>query len=217
MFYETKNPHGLPHDPFKSCLVPRLIGWISSLSPDGVVNLAPYSFFQGIATDPPMVMFVSMGDQPYGPKDTVTNIEATGEFVCNMSTWDLRDQMNISCAAVPAEVDEMEIAGLEKEPSVLVKPPRVKASPIHLECTHYQTLHLPSNNPKYQQTMVMGFVVGIHIRDDVLKDGIVDIAKVRPIARMGYMDYAVVNEVFTMLRPSPEDVMAPKESVAEAE
>ncbi len=212
MFYETKNPHGLPHDPFKSCLVPRLIGWISTISPDGVVNLAPYSFFQGIATDPPMVMFVSIGDQPHGPKDTVTNIEATGEFVCNMSTWDLRNQMNVSCAAVPAEVDEMEIAGLEKEPSVLVKPPRVKASPIHLECTHYQTLDLPSNNPKHKQTMVMGYVVGVHIRDEVLKDGIVDIAKVRPIARMGYMDYSVVNEVFTMLRPSRENVMAVEEA-----
>lgn len=212
MFYETKDPHGLPHDPLKSCLVPRLIGWISTLSADGVVNLAPYSFFQGIATDPPMVMFVSMGDQPYGPKDTVSNIEATGEFVCNMATWDLRDQMNISCAAVPAEVDEMEIAGLEKEPSVLVKPPRVKASPIHMECTHYQTIQLPSNNPKYKQTMVLGYVVGVHINDEVLTDGLVDITKVRPIARMGYMDYAVVNDVFTMFRPSPEDVMAVEEA-----
>jgi flavin reductase (DIM6/NTAB) family NADH-FMN oxidoreductase RutF len=212
MFYETKNHHGLPHDPFKSCLVPRLIGWISTLSSDGVVNLAPYSFFQGIATDPPMVMFVSMGDQPTGPKDTVTNIEATGEFVCNMATWDLRDQMNISCAAVPADVDEMEIAGLEKEPSVLVKPPRVKASPIHMECTHYQTIQLPSNNPKYKQTMVLGYVKGVHIKDEVLTDGIVDITKVRPIARMGYMDYAVVNDVFTMFRPSAEDVMAVEEA-----
>ncbi len=207
MFYETKDHHGLPHDPFKSCLVPRLIGWISTLSPDGIVNLAPYSFFQGIGSEPPMVMFASLGDQPHGPKDTVTNIEATGEFVCNMATWDLRTQMNISCAAVPAEMDEMEIAGLEKEPSVLVKPPRVKASPIHMECKHYQTIHLPSNKPNYKQKLVLGYVIGIHIRDEVLTDGIVDITKVRPIARMGYMDYAVVNDVFTMFRPSAEDVM----------
>lgn len=203
MFYETKgNRHGLPHDPFKSCIVPRPIGWISTISRDGVVNLAPYSFFNGVASNPPMVMFASGGRQPHGPKDTITNCEETGEFVVNIATWDLRDSVNRSSAPARPEMDEMTLSGLEAEPSRLVKPPRVKASPIHLECRHHRTIDLPSNDPNGRNAIVVGHVLGVHIKDDILTDGRVDMSKFRPIARLGYMDYTMVDAVFTMERPT---------------
>jgi flavin reductase (DIM6/NTAB) family NADH-FMN oxidoreductase RutF len=202
MFYETKdNRHGLPHDPFKSCIVPRPIGWITTLGPDGAVNLAPYSFFNGVASEPPMVMFSSNGLAPRPSKDTVTNCEATGEFVANIATWDLREQMNRTSAPVPAEVDEFALAGLETEPSRLVKPPRVKASPVHLECRYERTVDLPCARPGGRNALVLGRVVGIHIDESVLTDGLIDMAKVRPIARLGYMDYTRVDLVFSMQRP----------------
>lgn len=199
MFYETKdNTHGLPHDPFKSCVVPRPIGWITTLNSSGIVNLAPYSFFNGVSQDPQMVMFANNGPE----KDTLANCEETGEFVCNLATWDLRDQMNQTSAAVDKEIDESELAGLECEPSRLVKPPRVKAAPIHLECKYHQTVDLPCNLPDGRNAIVLGRVVGIHIQDDILTDGLVDMAKLKPIARLGYMDYTRVDLVFTMQRPS---------------
>ncbi len=196
MFYDaTNNVHGLKHDPFKQLVAPRPIGWISSLSADGVVNLAPYSFFNGVSTTPHVVMFASGGR-----KDSVENIEATGEFVCNMATWALREEMNLSSAILPPEVDEMDYAGLEKAPSRLVKPPRVAASPVALECTYLQTVELaPSNGePNF---VVFGTVVGIFIDDSVIDDGMVDITRIKPIARLGYHDYTVVDEPFTMKRP----------------
>lgn len=202
MFYETAgNKHGLPHDPFKSCIVPRPIGWISTVNRNGVVNLAPYSFFNGVSSDPHMVMFSSNGRKLDGLKDTLSNCRETGEFVVNIATWDLVDQMNISSGPFPAETDEMAAAGLESEPSVLVAPPRVKASPIHLECKTYRIIDLPGKDPRDDNAMVLGLVVGIHIDDRVLTDGLVDISKVVPIARMGYMDYAKVESVFTLQRP----------------
>ncbi len=204
MFYRPHEPHGLPHNPFKSCVVPRPIGWITSYSPEGVLNLAPFSFFNAVSSDPPFVVIGVNGRQPHGPKDTVTNIEATGEFVCNLATWDLREAMNKTSAPAPAEVDEMAYAGLSPEPSELVKPPRVAESPIHLECEHHQTVDLPSDDPEGRNATVFGRVVGIHIDESVLTDGLVDTAKLRPIARLGYMDYAVVDEVFTMMRPQYE-------------
>ncbi len=203
MFYETKdNQHGLPHDPFKSCVVPRPIGWITTLSSDGVINLAPYSFFNGVASDPPMVMFAGNGPAVRPNKDTVANCEATGEFVANIVTWGLREQMNRTSASVPAEINEMAFAELEQEPARLVKPPRVKAAPIHLECLHHQTIDLPCDTPGARNALVLGLVIGVHIRDEVLTDGLVDMAKLRPIARLGYMDYTRVDLVFAMHRPS---------------
>ncbi|MEE8187701.1 MAG: flavin reductase family protein [Kiloniellales bacterium] len=203
MFYETKeNRHGLPRNPFKSCIVPRPIGWISTLGADGVVNLAPYSFFNGVASDPPMVMFASNGSPSIPEKDTLRNCEATGEFVASLATWDLRDQMNRTSAPVAAEIDEMALAELEQEPARLVKPPRVKAAPIHLECLHHQTIELPCDVPGGRNALVLGRVIGVHIRDEVLTDGLVDMAKIKPIARLGYMDYTRVDLVFTMERPS---------------
>ncbi len=199
MFYETKdNQHGLPNDPFKSCIVPRPIGWITSMSAAGVVNLAPYSFFNGVCADPPMVIFANNGPA----KDSLVNCEATGEFVANLATWELRDQMNQTSAGVGPEVDEFALAGLETEPAQLVEPPRVKAAPIHLECLYHQTIELPSATPGTRNAIVLGRVIGVHIKDEVLTDGMVDMSKIKPIARLGYMDYTRVDLVFTMNRPA---------------
>ncbi len=203
MFYETSdNRHGLPHDPFKSCIVPRPIGWISTLSAENVVNLAPYSFFNGVASDPPMVMFSCLGLPPRPNKDTLANCADTGEFVFNLATWDLREEMNATSAAVNPDADEFELAGLEKAPSILIKPPRVKASPIHMECVVHQIVDLPGTDPKARNAMVLGRVVGIHIDESVLTGGLIDMDKLRPIARLGYMDYSRVDLVFGMQRPS---------------
>jgi len=202
LFYETSiNDHGLPYDPLKSCIVPRPIGWVSTIDSDGVVNLAPYSFFNGVASSPPMVMFASNGRQPHGPKDTVTNCEETGEFVVNLATWKLREQMNKTSAPVPRMINEAELVGLAVAPSRLVKPPRVRDTPVHMECRHFQTVDLPSNRKDQRNAMVIGHVIGIHIDDSILVDGKVDLSRCRPISRLGYMEYARVDYIFTMDRP----------------
>ncbi|UCH72877.1 MAG: flavin reductase family protein [Rhodospirillales bacterium] len=215
MFYETKDHHGLPHDPFKSCVMPRPIGWLTTVSAAGVVNLAPFSFFNGVASGPPVVVVGINGRQPHGPKDTLANCRATGEFVANMATWDLRDAMNLTSASLPAEIDEMALVGLTPAPSKLVKPPRVKESPINLECRVLQLVDLPCDDPESKNITVFGHVVGIHIDDSVLTSGLVDVAKIRPIARLGYMDYTVIDEVFEMRRPSVEQALAARKSAAE--
>jgi flavin reductase (DIM6/NTAB) family NADH-FMN oxidoreductase RutF len=198
MFYETvRNDHGLAHDPIKSCVVPRPIGWISTVSTAGVPNLAPYSFFNLVATEPAIVMYSSCGRTTHGDKDTVTNITQTGEFVVNMATWDQRDAMLASSATLPPEVDEFEHAGLAALPSRLVKPARVAGAPVHLECVHHQTIELPSSSDG-RNTVVFGRVVGVHIDDRMIENGKLDISKVMPIARLGYAEYARVEAVFTM-------------------
>ena len=197
MFYETDdNGHGLKHDPFKALVAPRPIGWISSLSADGIVNLAPYSFFNGISDSPPFVMFSSSGQ-----KDSLVNIEATGEFVCSLATYELKDQMNATSAAVGPEIDEMALAGLTPAPCKLVKPPRVAESPVALECRHFKTIPLPGKDDGEGYIIIIGQVVGIHIDEAVIVDGKVDVTRLRPIARLGYMDYSVVDAVFSMQRP----------------
>lgn len=202
MFYRTDvNDHGLPHDPFKACVVPRPIGWISTMSPAGVHNLAPYSFFNGVATAPPMVMFASNGRQPHGAKDSLANVEGTGEFVANLATWDLREAMNRSSAPLGPDVDEFAFAGLEALPAKLVRPARVAGAPVHLECVHHQTVDLPSNEPEGRNAIVIGQVVGVHIEDGLISDGILDLSRVQPLARLGYFDYTVVNEMFSISRP----------------
>lgn len=197
MFYETDdNGHGLKHDPFKALVAPRPIGWISSLSADGIVNLAPYSFFNGVSDRPPFVMFSSSGR-----KDSLVNIEATGEFVCSLATYELKDQMNATSAAVGPEVDEMALAGLTPAPCKLVKPPRVAESPVALECRHFKTIPLPGKDDGEGYIIIIGQVVGIHIDEAVIVDGKIDVTRLRPIARLGYMDYSVVDAVFSMQRP----------------
>ena len=205
MFYETdKNDHGLPYNPYKSCVVPRPIGWITTVSRDGVVNLAPYSQFNNLGYDPPYVMF-SAGARPDGSqKDSVVNAIETGEFVCNMATWDLREAVNTSSQLVEPDVDEVVLAGLETAPSRLVKPPRIAASPVHLECVFQCSMVLPGHTVDNVVHVIVGKVLGVHIRDDALTDdGRIDIERVRPLARMGYFDYTAVDKVFTMAPTGP--------------
>ena len=147
-------------------------------------------------------MFASEGTHTEGNfKDSATNVGETGEFVCNLATWELREAMNATSAQVARAVDEFELAGLTPTASRLVKPPRVKESPVHLECTHLKTVELPSNDPDRPNLIVFGRVVGIHIDDSIIADGMIDMDVFRPIARLGYMDYTVVDNVFTMRRP----------------
>ncbi len=204
MFYEpAKRDHGLPHNPFKACVVPRPIGWITSLDDEGRVNLAPYSFFNAIADDPPQVMFASNGVKlPSGErKDSISNVEATGEFVANLATWDLRREMVQTSAPLARGEAEASFAGLELVPSTLVKPPRVKAAPIHLECRLWRSIELPCGTPGQRNGMVIGEVIGVHIADEILVDGMIDLTLVKPVARLGYLDYAVVESTFPMVRP----------------
>ena len=198
MYYDAvENKHGLKHDPCKALVTPRPIGWISTISVDGVVNLAPYSFFNAVGTDPHYVMFASGGR-----KDSQRNAEETGEFVCLLATYELKDKMKATAAHVDPTVDEMQLAGLTPVPSTLVRPPRVKESPVAFECRYYQTIDLPGKNGQASNfSMVLGQVLGIHIDDSVIVDGIVDISLMRPIARLGYEDYSVVDNIFTMSRP----------------
>ena len=203
MFYDPRHDeHGLPHNPWTALVTPRPIGWISSRSRDGVANLAPYSFFHAVAGRPPFVMFSSTPR-----KNSLANIEETGAFAVNVATWDLREEMNMSSAPFEHGVDEFELTGLEKAECRNVDVPRVAASPIAIECELYQCLPLrPKSGLPCETTMVIGEVVGIHISDDILTEGRVDTARMRPLARLGYMDYSSTEAVFEMLRPDPEDV-----------
>jgi flavin reductase (DIM6/NTAB) family NADH-FMN oxidoreductase RutF len=197
MFYQPKSGHGLPHDPFKAIIAPRPIGWISTIDPQGRYNLAPYSFFNAISTQPPMLAFSSEG-----LKDSVRNAEATGEFVFNLATAALAEPMNQSSARVPPEVDEFELTGLAAAPCRLVRPPRVAASPAALECKVVDLLHLRDlDGNAVERYLTIGQVVGVHIDEAYLVDGLFDTARAVPLARCGYRDFAAVTSVFAMLRP----------------
>jgi flavin reductase (DIM6/NTAB) family NADH-FMN oxidoreductase RutF len=198
MFYDAvANNHGLALDPFKALVAPRPIGWISTLGRNGVVNLAPYSFFNAVSEDPHFIIFASGGR-----KDSQRNAEEMGEFVCSLATYDLREAMSRTSAAVGPDIDEMKLAGLTPAPSRFVKPPRVKESPVAFECRYWRTIELPGRNggPSVN-AIVLGQVVGVHIADEAIIDGRVDVTRLRPIARLGYGDYAVIDEVFTLPRP----------------
>jgi flavin reductase (DIM6/NTAB) family NADH-FMN oxidoreductase RutF len=200
MFYavDARDRSILPHDPFKAIVAPRPIGWISSISAKGEVNLAPYSFFNGVNSRPPLVMFASEGR-----KDSVRNIEETGEFVCNLATWDLREAMNETSAPMPHGKNEFVRAGLEQAPSVLVKPPRVAASPCALECKLLRIVQLETHSHQPADChVVFGEVVGVYIDERFVKGGMLDTAAMKPVARCGYTDqYAVVESLFFMTRP----------------
>jgi flavin reductase (DIM6/NTAB) family NADH-FMN oxidoreductase RutF len=179
--------------------VPRPIGWISTLSRSGINNLAPYSFFNAISTAPPFVMFSSA---EY--KNSQQHAEETGEFVHSLTTYGLREEMNITSASVGPDVSEPELARLEMAPSIAVKPPRVKDSPVAFECKYVKTVTLPPADGKPNPySIVIGQVVSIYIDDAVIVDGIVDLSKARPIARLGYFEqYAVVDTILKMKRPT---------------
>ena len=206
MFYEPdKNDHGLPFNPFKSIVVPRPVGWISTLSTDGIVNLAPYSQFNNLAYDPPYVMFSGSSFPGTGRrKDSVKNATDTGEFVVNMATYVLRAAVNTTSQLLPPDVDEAALAGLEMIGSRIVKPPRVAASPVHLECKFHSAMTLPARTLDGVHHVVIGRVVGVHIRDDALTaEGKLDVVKIRPLARLGYHDYTYVESAFTMHPEGP--------------
>jgi flavin reductase (DIM6/NTAB) family NADH-FMN oxidoreductase RutF len=199
MFYvPAEGDHGLPHDPFKAIVAPRPIGWISTLDAQGRPNLAPYSFFNAISANPHIVMFSSTGR-----KHSVSNIEATGEFVCNLATWDFRDAMNETSATLAEGDNEFDFAGLSPLPSRLVAPPRVEGAAAAMECRLIKTDPIAGLDGKPSGSIVVyGEVVGIHIDERFIRDGLFDMAAARTIARCGYMDYAVVDELFRMKRPS---------------
>ncbi len=214
MYYDSiQNDHGLPHDPFKALVAPRPIGWISTLSADGLCNLAPYSYFNAIAAKPNYVMFSSTN-----LKDSARNVHETKEFTCSLATFDLRDNMNLSSAPLPPDVDEFPIAGVTAVKSRFVAPPRVKESPAALECQYWKTIELPDADPTAGtgHYLVIGQVVGIYIDDAYIKDGIVDTSAMRPLARMGYMDYAAVTPEtsFSLTRPSVPEELAGKTPAA---
>lgn len=199
MDYDPRSePHGLARDPTTSLVVPRPIGWITTISPAGVVNLAPYSFFNLIAGKPPFVMFAS-----HPRKHSQHNAETGGEFVANLATYALREEVNATSAVLDESESEPDVVGLEMIPSRFVKPPRVARSPVAIECKYLQTVRLMrSNGETTNSSVIIGEVVNFHIDDAVIVDGMIDIERMRPIARLGYMDYCVVDNVFTMLRPS---------------
>ena len=207
MFYTTdKNDHGLPYDPLKALVAPRPIGWITSISGRGEVNLAPYSYFNAVSTRPPIVLFSSEGR-----KDSVALVEDTREFVCNLATWDLRDAMNQTAAPYARGIDEMREAGLTPAPSRLVKSPRVAEAPWALECKWLQTLQLRDLEGRpLDRHVVFGQVVGVHIEDRFIVNGRVETAAMKPIARCGYDEYAVVDSVFAMTRPEVAEVAPPR-------
>jgi flavin reductase (DIM6/NTAB) family NADH-FMN oxidoreductase RutF len=204
LFYEPRsNNHGLPRDPFKSLVVPRPIGWISTINADGVVNVAPYSHFNICSIEPHAVMFSAGSKQGRDRrKDSQRNAEDIGEFVVNMATFELREKMNETSAPLEPDVSEAVAADLKMIPSRIVRPPRVAESPIQLECKHLMTIALPCAVPMGERnSIVIGEVVGVHIADEALKNGIIDVEKLRPLARLGYMDYSFVESVFQMMRP----------------
>jgi flavin reductase (DIM6/NTAB) family NADH-FMN oxidoreductase RutF len=198
LFYDPrKNNHGLPRDPFKAIVAPRPIGWITSMSAKGEINLAPYSFFNTVSDDTPIVMFSSDGH-----KDSITLIEETREFVCNLATFELLDAVVTTGIVFPRGINEMSEAGLESAPSRHVNPPRVKASPCALECKLLQVLDLHDLEGRMtHRHLALGQVVGIHIDDRFIKDGRLDTAGIQPIARCGYGDYAVIDKVIAVRSP----------------
>ncbi|WP_434612889.1 flavin reductase family protein [Tabrizicola sp. M-4] len=192
MFYRPSEGHGLPHNPFNAIVTPRPIGWISTRGPQGD-NLAPYSFFNAAAYAPPQVTFASTG-----LKDSVTNIRASGVFAVNIVAAAMLHPMSETSAALPPGMDEFAHAGVAKAECTTIPCPRVDGAPATLECEVVDILTLRGAD----NFLVIGEVVGIHLRDDCLRDGRFDVTAYQPLARMGYRDYAVVREVFELKRPN---------------
>ena len=199
MFYEPKDGHGLPHNPFNAVVTPRPIGWISTRDADGHDNLAPYSFFNAVAYTPPQVMFASTGVKPDrdGTKDNVGNIRETGVFCVNVVGFEMREAMNRTSGPWPRETDEFADAGLAKEACRTIDCARVAGAPAALECRLSQIIELEGE----ANFLVLGEVTGVHLRDDCVVNGMFDVTRFNPVARLGYKDYCVVRELFQMERP----------------
>jgi flavin reductase (DIM6/NTAB) family NADH-FMN oxidoreductase RutF len=192
---------------FNAIVAPRPIGWISTISSAGMVNLAPFSYFNAISPAPAMVMFCCNGPTPgRDRKDTVSNLHDVPEFVANFVSWDLREAMNATSATVSAETNEFELAGLEHAPSKIVRPPRVLAAPAHLECRVVRIVELPPQGPRdVMSNLVIGKVVAVHVQDQFLNaQGRFDTLKARPLVRLGGFNYATLGEVFEMARPAEQ-------------
>ncbi|CAB3768258.1 flavin reductase family protein [Paraburkholderia solisilvae] len=198
IFYDPARGHGLPHDPFKAIVAPRLIGWVSTRASNGQLNLAPYSFFGAFAASPSIIGFCSEGR-----KDSLRNIEETREFVWNLTTRALAGQMNRTSAPVAPDVDEFALAGLTPIAGRNVSVPRVGDSPAALECKLLQIEHLRDlNGSPTDNWLVLGQVVGVHIHKAYLKDGRFDILAAQPVMRAGYRaDYVQIGEMFQLFRP----------------
>ena len=201
MFYEVTDKNDwLTH--FKSLIVPRPIGWISSKNNEGQINLAPYSFFNAIATIPPMVVIGPGGYSKSGNnKDTLLNIKNNPEFVCNFVSWDVKDIMNESSYSFDNNESEIEKLNIETEESTMVSIPRVKLSPAHFECTLFKIIDLPSDSKGNPNHLIIGNIIGINISDKIIKNNRIDIGELKPISRMGYDEYALINNIFSMKRP----------------
>ncbi|MDF1804095.1 flavin reductase family protein [Thalassovita sp.] len=199
MFYEPKDGHGLPHNPFNAIVTPRPIGWVSTRGANGVDNLAPYSFFNAVAYTPPQVMFASTGVKPdqTDAKDTVANIRDTGVFALNIVSYALRDAMNASSQSLPADQDEFLHADLEKAQCRTIDCPYVAAAPAVLECKLTQIVRLEGETNQ----MVLGEVTGIYMSDACMTDGMFDVTTFNPLSRLGYRDYATVTDLFSLSRP----------------
>ncbi|MEO0607495.1 MAG: flavin reductase family protein [Pseudomonadota bacterium] len=199
MFYQPRDGHGLPHNPFNAVITPRPIGWISTRSEDGSDNLAPYSFFNGVAYEPPQVMFASTAGKPdrLNGKDSVSNARDTGVFCVNIIEYQMRDAMTVTAEHFPKEIDEFERAGLTKAECETIACARVAGTPASLECRVVDKVQLPGKS----NLVVFGEVTGIHLRDDCLVDGVFDVTRYQPLARMGYRDYARIADVFSLKRP----------------
>ncbi len=199
MFYRPEDGHGLPHNPFNAIVTPRPIGWISTRGADGSENLAPYSFFNAVAYVPPQVMFASTSAKPDrdGTKDSVANIRDTGVFCVNIVEYAMRDVMNVSSGPWLREVDEFDYAGIERAACETIPCSRVAAAPASLECKLTQIVQLPGE----ANFTVFGEVIGVHMRDDCVVDGIFDITRYNPLARLGYRDYTTIRDLFSLNRP----------------
>lgn len=199
MFYRPEDGHGLPHNPFNAIVTPRPIGWISTRSADGSDNLAPYSFFNAVAYVPPQVMFASTSakDDRGDTKDSVANIRETGVFCVNVVEYAMRDQMNQSSGPWPKQTDEFVSSGTQKQTCDTIDCARVGNAPANLECKMTQIVKLAGE----ANFVVFGEVTGIHLRDDCIKDGIFDVLSFNPLTRMGYRDYSVIRERFSLQRP----------------
>ncbi len=198
MFYRPEDGHGLPHNPFNAIVTPRPIGWISTRH-GGLDNLAPYSFFNAVAYVPPQVMFASTGTKPDrdGTKDSVSNIRDSGVFCVNIVEYAMRDAMNQTSGFWDKDTDEFALAQIEKAECEAIDCPRVAAAPASLECRVTEIIALKGE----ANTLVLGEVVGVHMRDDCIVDGVFDVTRFNPLTRLGYRDYSVIREVFSLKRP----------------
>ncbi len=192
MFYRPSEGHGLPHNPFNAIITPRPIGWISTRGKDGRNNLAPYSFFNGVSYEPPQVMFASTGY-----KDSQRNIEDTGVFCVNVVEYAMRDAMNASSASFASDIDEFERSGLASRQCETVDCARVADAPAALECRMTQIIQIKGK----ANSIIIGEVTGVYLRDDAIVDGRFDVSTFRPLSRLGYRDYSIVDNIFELARP----------------